>query len=482
MAISIDWPTGVITVPRADMALVQTDPFEIRDLDLEVFRKALRSLEDSEDGRVFPITHSYSPQTQLGGTTFAGQVNILSEYYSVTFEDGQYAVNLIGANSNVSDVANLNQVSIRPQNSAGLIAVDELRRSLKALSDTVYYDSVNGVAGTFSGVGLPDNPSNNLLDVLAIAARDSQRRMQIRSALTVDEDMPGFTVISDGTAHYLVLTGTNVAQMAAQDLIVTGAQSGLTRYFNCTIGQLTGFYGQMRSCGLVQSPVAQASPTLTLQPDQDSRLIDCFESDPTGSWPVIDISQGAITKLTVQGYRGLLGLQGLDATAKRAEINLAGGQLILDSSCTDGVVVLSGYGGEVALNGATTTIDTSNYISPASGSGAFTNADRLNLDNLSATLESSGVFSTAALVNSPAGGGGSGDANLANQQAMLELLRADEIKLGDRFYKTVSGSGASGTPIYDKDVTVSNNGENVTLTEALSPDEQKGRLHALFII
>jgi len=42
----------------------------------------------------------------------------------VTFEDGSYAVNLVGANSNISDITNLNSVSVRAANSAGLIDSD----------------------------------------------------------------------------------------------------------------------------------------------------------------------------------------------------------------------------------------------------------------------------------------------------------------------------------------------------------------------
>ena len=53
-----------------------------------------------------------------------GRVVEIINGYTVTFEDGQYAVNLTGANSNISDVANVNQVSIRAANSAGLVLVE----------------------------------------------------------------------------------------------------------------------------------------------------------------------------------------------------------------------------------------------------------------------------------------------------------------------------------------------------------------------
>ena len=120
MAITIDWPSGVINVPRTDMTLVQASP-EIRELDLDAFWRTLRSLEDGEAGRPFPLVVEYSSPTTFGNTPLAAVLVINDGYYSVTFEDAQYAVELVGMNSNVGFVTNVNQVSVRSNNSAGLV-------------------------------------------------------------------------------------------------------------------------------------------------------------------------------------------------------------------------------------------------------------------------------------------------------------------------------------------------------------------------
>ena len=120
MAITVNWGTRVITVPKADMTLIASGPPEIRELDVNVFRLALKDLEDDEAGMPYPDTHRHNTEVTLGGITFARTVEIINNY-TVTFEDGSYAVNLIGANNNISDVTNLNSVSIRSSNSAGLI-------------------------------------------------------------------------------------------------------------------------------------------------------------------------------------------------------------------------------------------------------------------------------------------------------------------------------------------------------------------------
>lgn len=121
MALSIDPLTFIISVPRADMTLVQSSPTEIRELDLNTFRLNLKAYEAAEYGIYLYKTHNHNTEVTLGSLTFARVIEILSPY-TITFEDGQYAVNLVNANSNVADKTNVNQVSVRSYNSAGLVA------------------------------------------------------------------------------------------------------------------------------------------------------------------------------------------------------------------------------------------------------------------------------------------------------------------------------------------------------------------------
>lgn len=123
MAISINWATKVITVPKADMTLITLTPYEIRELDIDAFRLELKALEESEIGMIFPRTHNHNTAVSLGGVTLARVVEIINGY-TITFENGTYIVNLANANSNILDVANYNNVQIRANNSAGLIQVD----------------------------------------------------------------------------------------------------------------------------------------------------------------------------------------------------------------------------------------------------------------------------------------------------------------------------------------------------------------------
>ena len=123
MAITADWPSGVFTVPKADTTLVSIGPPEIREFDVNDLRTAMRVLGASEAGMPWPESHFNTGEYTLSGFVYARGFGIINNY-SVTFEDGQYTVNLFGANHNIADVKNANQVSIAVQNSGGLLVGD----------------------------------------------------------------------------------------------------------------------------------------------------------------------------------------------------------------------------------------------------------------------------------------------------------------------------------------------------------------------
>lgn len=120
MAISINYNTSVISVPKADSTLVSAGPPEIRDYDVfNTFWKELKALEDDADGMPFVDAQRHNTEVTIGGVTLSHTVEVINGF-TVTFEDGSYELNVKGANHNLLDVANLNTVGLRSSNSAGL--------------------------------------------------------------------------------------------------------------------------------------------------------------------------------------------------------------------------------------------------------------------------------------------------------------------------------------------------------------------------
>jgi len=140
MAVSINWATREITIPKADLTLVTGSLYE---LDTDALRLELKDIEDSEEGVPFPDTHRHNTEVTVAGVTYARVIEIINGY-SLTFEDGQYSVRLAGSNNNFFDVENgilnQNQVQVIPGNAAGLIV-----RSIGSGLNTEEHDKLMGL-------------------------------------------------------------------------------------------------------------------------------------------------------------------------------------------------------------------------------------------------------------------------------------------------------------------------------------------------
>ena len=115
----VDWGNRVINIEMSDLTHIAGGMYRIDIYDLHL---ALRDKEDDDDGMSYPTTHSYTKPLTVGGTVIARVLEIINDY-TVTFEDGAYMVDIVGGNSNIMDVLNFNSVSVRSNNSAGLIEV-----------------------------------------------------------------------------------------------------------------------------------------------------------------------------------------------------------------------------------------------------------------------------------------------------------------------------------------------------------------------
>jgi len=201
MAISIDWGTRIITVPKADTALVQSVPSEIRSLDLNTFRLALKQLEESEAGINSPTTHNHNTTLSVGGVTLARVIEIINGY-TITFEDGQWAVNLVGANSNVGDNVNVNQVSVRSANSAGLIQQTEL--------DSLKFQ-VESLRTSHQGFGKSFYVATNGLDTNSGTSSASPKR-------TIAE---GLALCETGRGDIVYLLDPGINGVFAENIVIT---------------------------------------------------------------------------------------------------------------------------------------------------------------------------------------------------------------------------------------------------------------------
>ena len=100
MNFTIDYNTFIIEVERASLPLAQSSPTEIRTFEVGLFHELLRDTEDNAVHMPFLDTHNWVASKLIGGVTLAPIFEMLPQY-TITFEDGLYVINVIGANSNI---------------------------------------------------------------------------------------------------------------------------------------------------------------------------------------------------------------------------------------------------------------------------------------------------------------------------------------------------------------------------------------------
>lgn len=363
MALSVDPATFIIHIPRADMTLVQSSPTEIRELNLNDFRLALKAWEAGGDGlnegATFLKTHTHNTEVSLGGLTFARTIELLAPY-TVTFEDGQYAVNLVGANSNVGDRVNVNQVSVRSQNSAGLISSPDIEFS--SFRGGVMVDTVNGVEGTSYPRGTERMPVNNIPDALLIAEYRGFNTIFLNSDMVLGAEsvMDDFVIIGKSHVETAVefLDVANVHGVTIVNCSIQGILDGHTVVKDCVIGDITYMNGHVGDCTLLGE--------IVLGGGQDAYLADCAQLD-LNTIPSVDIG-GSGQDLIMADYIGTVLLKNLTG-GNKVGIGLAGGTVILDSTITNGTIQASGTGRMTDENG--------NYITSGTWNGGVTIVNEL---------------------------------------------------------------------------------------------------------
>lgn len=341
MAISINPLTHVILVPRADLDLVQSMP-EVRTLDLDAFRLWLRDWEDDEQGIPQLKTHDHNTEVTLSGLVYARIVEVLAPY-TVEFEDGQYTINCTKANHNLADRRVPNQVSLIVNNAAGLISNAAIEHA--SFNGVITVDVVNGVAGTLYPTGTQVQPVNNIPDALLIAQVRGFDTLVIQGNITLDtgDDVRGLRLHGE-TLHKSVIVVNPDAQADGVELAhvtISGTIGGEADLIDCMVGNLSDIYGHFHECML--------GGTIVLNGSEPSQFIKCVDALPGLGVPIIDLG-GSGRDLGVWGYHGGLKLINKTGTDK-VSVNLDSGRLILDSTITNGQILVKGVG--LLLDGST---------------------------------------------------------------------------------------------------------------------------------
>jgi len=352
--LSIDWATYTINIARADMLLLQSNPIEVRQLDLTELHVALRALEDDALGMVHPSTHNYKGPTTISGVTLAQVVEVLDPY-SVTFEDGQYAVNVTNGNSNIADKVNINNVGVRTANSAGLQDLTSLQAASFS-EGGVTIDVTSNFSGTTFPIGTRGYPVNNLFDAKAIADFRGIKKFVIVGDLTIDAGVyiNGYEFLGDNPNHstITILAPAEVDNATFRNATVTGVLDNNNVVRDCIVNDLLHINGYIYESAIIGD--------VTLGEGTTCVMANCYTGtakEAEGLYPYIIWPPGVTCDLVVTRYSGNLGLSGCTMPAVRAHVDLAAGHVHIESDLAAGDFGIYGMGEVEYEAGYTATVD-----------------------------------------------------------------------------------------------------------------------------
>lgn len=350
MAISVNEVTKVISILQADLLDLGGGIYQ---LDTDAFRLELRDWESSEQGSWRSITHKHNPPVTVGGVTLARVVEIINGY-TITFEDGQYRVILVGSNNNILDVTNINQVSIAPTNSAGLTFSKEIQ-DLSFGDARVWINTVTGVDDTQYPTGTPAFPVDGFPNAaLIIAARNLSLRLHIKGTETFlgSDNIDGYNIKGshEEQSEAILTSGVSTTGTFFDRMHVQGTANGEIVIENGHINSLVNFEGHAIRTEL------SATTVLSVLESTEHEFRNCYSGVAGTGTPVIDCDDIANLDLQLRGYHGGIELRNISHAGSNVSVDLDSGHLNIAATCTAGTIVVRGVGHVTDNSGAGCTV------------------------------------------------------------------------------------------------------------------------------
>ena len=355
MALQFDYDTFTITIPKTDLLLVSSSPSEVRELNINDLRTWLHDEQDDPRGMTFPTMFENNPPVDISGVTLARVLRILPPY-TITFDDDggsdPYNVNIVGGNSNVSDVVNKNTVGVNTANSAGLQDPFALQQA-SFVNGEVAIDTVTGSSGTTFPRGTRAFPVNNISDALTICQQRGIRTIHVLGdgltqplgtspalTLTSNDFSDGYTFTGDGPfiSEIVIQSGANITNCKFVNMTISSAVlDNNNTFIDCELYDIDMFDGLITHCSL--------KGAIQLNPNSITELVDCYSGyashGPT-DYPIIDFANGVDADCLVRNYSGRLLIQNMTQATNDLSVDFTAGTCIIDGSVTAGEIIIRG--------------------------------------------------------------------------------------------------------------------------------------------
>lgn len=232
-----------------------------------------------------------------------------------------------------------------------------------AFDGAIHLDAINGTSGTTFPAGTPRQPVDNLADALTVSTIRGIDQINVIGNFTFvsGDDVSGKEVVGEDPSKSTLTfeLGAATALTQFRDCTIQGAMTRPSGFRDCRILSFTGNLGGTPSTGTVFIIECIVSGTISVDTDLEGsfQLIDCSSGVEDA---IFDMNDAAAT-LVVRKFTGHLQLQNFTSVYTSAEIDMISGNVVIDSSNTDGTIELRGIS-LLADDSNGSTIDTSGLI------------------------------------------------------------------------------------------------------------------------
>jgi len=220
----------------------------------------------------------------------------------------------------------------------------------------VYNKTGRAQSGTIFPVGTKKAPCNNVSDALTIASEKGFDTIFIlgNAVFGSGHNVENKIVIGQSTnvSEITIQSAAEVRGAEFRDMYLHGILDGESCIHNCTVGDLDYLEGCISNCMLIG--------TITLGGSASTQLVKCTDGLPGVGVPTIDIG-GSGRDLGVWGYHG--GIKLINKTGPESvSVNMDTGRLILDSTITNGSILVKGVGLIEDNSGPDAYVDTNGLV------------------------------------------------------------------------------------------------------------------------
>ena len=251
-----------------------------------------------------------------------------------------------------------------------------------SFQNQVTIDVNNGTAGTTFPQGTVEAPVNNLADALTIASSRGLNRLHFKSNYTFlsGDNVAGYELSGEAPSRTTLTfnSGSVTTGVELIDATVEGFLGAIAAAEDCHFGNITGTSNLIGREINIFRTLFDGTITLSSGFGGQIQLLNCFSGVAGSNTPIFDIN-GADVDIVVRNYSGGAEIRNFSNNAGQAgSLDFHSGQLILDSTCTNGTLTVRGRC-KITDNSAGTTVndETSNTQIDGVSSGGSVSMSKL---------------------------------------------------------------------------------------------------------